>query len=166
MDVIDDVIYAARAGDLEDLQSNRYPVQALNGQDEHGNTALHMAAANGHLGTMHTASESISHLLDICQFLLPHITHVDTQNNEGNTPLHWAALNGHLAIVEALVAKGADCKIKNQANRTPIYEAQAFNHEDVAEFFLKTMVEDAQNEEGEEEVEVEDVDPSTSHVDS
>jgi ankyrin repeat protein len=46
--------------------------------------------------------------------------YVNTKNDQGNTALHWAALNGHYEVVEALVKNGADCKIKNNNNISPI----------------------------------------------
>ena len=53
-----------------------------------GNTALHMACANGHTHT--------------CRLLLSRgANHL--ANSSGNTPLHWAAANGHEEIVKLLL---------------------------------------------------------------
>ncbi|KAI8147889.1 hypothetical protein BJV82DRAFT_593784 [Fennellomyces sp. T-0311] len=76
---------------------------------------------------------------------------INVRNAEGNTPLHWAALNGQLPAVELLVKNGGDCKIKNEAGKTPIYEAQQRGHEKVAEFFLLTMIDEEPEEPVDEE---------------
>ncbi|EIE78469.1 hypothetical protein RO3G_03173 [Rhizopus delemar RA 99-880] len=125
-ELLDDIIYFARAGDLEELQSSKPEPKLLIEKDETGKTALHMASANNHLDIVKYIIEQISTLKDAKQL-------VNVQNAEGNTPLHWAALNGHYEVVEAL--------IKNSMNHSPIYEAQQRNHEKVAEFFMSIMVE-------------------------
>lgn len=81
--------------------------------------------------------------------------YINTKNEQGNTALHWAALNGNLEVVEILVKNGGDCKIKNNVNISPIYEAQQRNHEKIAEFFLNTMVEEEEEELPEDEQYVE-----------
>ncbi len=51
-EVIKEVIGYARYGELEELKTimNSYPVTYFESKDDFGNTALHMASANGHLG--------------------------------------------------------------------------------------------------------------------
>lgn len=51
-EVIEEVIACARYGELEELKTiiNSFPVTHLELKDNLGNTALHMASANGHLG--------------------------------------------------------------------------------------------------------------------
>lgn len=49
-DTVDDILYCARYGELEELVNANFPVSYLVATDESGNTALHMACANGHLG--------------------------------------------------------------------------------------------------------------------
>ncbi|KAG0166836.1 hypothetical protein DFQ28_006848 [Apophysomyces sp. BC1034] len=138
-ELLDDVIYCARYGELEDLQTSKPAAEYYVTGDETGNTALHMASANNH-------KDIVIWILDQLKSLTDVPSRVDVQNEQGNTPLHWAALNGHSEIVELLVGAGADCKIKNSAGKTPIYEAQQHNHEKVAEFFLQTMIDEAPEE--------------------
>ncbi|WFD03372.1 ankyrin repeat-containing protein [Malassezia obtusa] len=96
----DDVLYAARAGDLEALNESlteinndkREAVRAvLSVVNESGNTPLHFAAANGHQ--------------EIVRALLPDadLKALLSQNSAGNTPLHWAAFNGHADLAAELV---------------------------------------------------------------
>ena len=77
-----------------------------------GNTALHMACANGHKHT--------------CRFLLSRgANHLP--NSSGNTPLHWAAANGHEEIVKLLLDEPRfkdkiDVLQKNQFGRSALTE--------------------------------------------
>ncbi|KAI8071356.1 ankyrin repeat-containing domain protein [Gongronella butleri] len=157
-EVIEDIIYCARYGEIDDLKQSNSPPEYYVTKDESGNTALHMASANNHL--------------DIVQFILDEVAKlgddkvkasVNVQNELGNTPLHWAALNGHTDVVKLL--------IKNEAGKTAIYEAQQRNFEEIAEFFLNTMIEQAPEQEDDEEMDedeqfVEKGVPSSSNDDA
>ncbi|CAG8781843.1 7201_t:CDS:2, partial [Racocetra fulgida] len=128
-EITEEVIACARYGELSELENilKSCPVAYLASRDTFGNTALHMASANGHtkyiIQTLKTLESDI----------------VNAQNELGNTSLHWSALNGHIEIVTLLISSGADVKIKNKAGRTAIYEAQQNNHEKVVEYLLTKM---------------------------
>lgn len=47
-------------------------------------TALHMAAANGHMS--------------IVEYLISQGVDINALNEENNAPLHWACLNGHIEV--------------------------------------------------------------------
>lgn len=143
-ELLDDLIYFARAGELDDLKETKVSPEMYVEKDDTGKTALHMASANNHLDIVKYIVEQLATLDNKVEL-------VNTKNEEGNTPLHWAALNGNLEVVEVLVNNGGDCKIKNNVNRTPIYEAQQRNHEKIAEFFLNTMIEEEPEEPLEED---------------
>lgn len=50
-ELLDDLIYFARAGELEDFKETKVPSPKVYVEkDESGKTALHMASANNHLG--------------------------------------------------------------------------------------------------------------------
>lgn len=75
---------------------------------EEGNSALHFAAANGHL-------ECITKLLE-------HNASINLQNNSKNTALHWAGLCGQLEAIKLICewhekhpdsAQKADPNVKN-----------------------------------------------------
>ena len=99
------------------------PPLDLNYQDATAsmNTALHMAAANGHS--------------EVVKLLLKHAERVklDLQNETGNTPLHYAALNGKKEAVEMLVEAKASAKINNNFGRSALEDALQAGHGDIAE---------------------------------
>lgn len=125
----DEILLCARYGDLEDLRgyfsqlSTEIVKDVLERQDDRGNTALHFCAANGHLA--------------VVDFLLPlQPASIDRSNEGGNTALHWACLNGHLETVKALVAAGADVKLRNRGRRMPIDEAESQGKESIVLWLL------------------------------
>lgn len=135
---IEDVIYAARTGDLEDLQA-LFAKLHLASKDllacvDNGNTPLHMAGANG---------------LHACVLFLVHqlqplgeagVQFVNTQNGSGNTALHWACLNGHLDVVKTLVSDArADPFLNNAAGLDALYEAEANDKKEVVEWLLANV---------------------------
>ncbi|KAI8340657.1 ankyrin repeat-containing domain protein [Chlamydoabsidia padenii] len=146
-ELLEDLIYCARYGEFEDLKESKAAPELYITKDEDGNTALHMASANNHIDIVNFIIEQLKTLgsEQLTGF-------VNVRNEQGNTPLHWAALNGHLEVVKVLVTNGADCKIKNVVEKTPIYEAQQRNHEKIAEFFLDTMIEEEAKNDSDEEM--------------
>jgi ankyrin repeat protein/predicted nicotinamide N-methyase len=108
-----------------------------------GNTALHMAAANGHVA--------------VCQWLLQLLQQQQPQkddddgngnnkkllllavNHSGNTPLHWAAANGHDAIVELLLKHVSDCDVlqKNNFGRSALTEGFSSQNTNVVKHLLE-----------------------------
>ncbi|CAG8567167.1 262_t:CDS:2 [Cetraspora pellucida] len=131
-EITEEIVACARYGELSELQNilKSYPVAYLTSRDAFGNTALHMASANGH-------TNIVEYIIQTLETLESDI--VNAQNELGNTPLHWSALNGHIEIVTLLISNGADVKIKNKAGRTVIYEAQQNNHEKLVEYLLSKM---------------------------
>ncbi|KAK4250302.1 ankyrin repeat-containing protein YAR1 [Corynascus novoguineensis] len=149
-DEIDDLLYAARVGDKDELTSllsslaEREKVTPadilMSAKDEGKSTCLHMAAGNGH-------AEIVAHLLSYLpageakadsetekkkakqEFL-------DAPNEYGNTGLHWAALGGHLAVVKLLVEHGASVALANDKNYVPLDLASFGDKFDVVDYFL------------------------------
>ncbi|PKX97222.1 ankyrin repeat domain-containing protein [Aspergillus novofumigatus IBT 16806] len=140
-EAIDDLIYDARAGDLEALkadlatQSKEHNcpeawiiASAIDAEPEaeggSGSCLLHFPAANGN-------AEILNYLLATltAQSAAPLSAEqiaavVNHRNHSGNTPLHWAALNTHLECVKALVEAGADIGVKNDAGLDAIFLAE------------------------------------------
>lgn len=66
----------------------------INAQPDHGGTALHHAAAYGHV--------------EVIKLLLSLGADIDIQAPNGSTPLHWAAGNGQTEAVRLLLEKEAN----------------------------------------------------------
>ncbi|BGP15555.1 hypothetical protein JCM10213_001354 [Rhodosporidiobolus nylandii] len=126
-------------GDFDDIKAFEAAYGAswfAEAKDENGNTALHLAAGNGH-------QEIVSYLLP----LLPPSALI-AQNAGLSTPLHWAALNFHLSILQSLcpLLPLDAFSIKNQHGKTAVQEA-----EEATESLLVTE-EDQETEKGKERV--------------
>ncbi|KAJ5164986.1 uncharacterized protein N7500_006816 [Penicillium coprophilum] len=135
-DAVDDLIYDARAGDLEALNEDlanlasqhscnesQIVASAIDMADESeggsGSCILHFPAANGNAEILKTLLQKLSSA-DAAQ----RTALVNHRNNSGNTPLHWAALNAHLECVKALVEAGADLDVKNDAGHDAVFLAE------------------------------------------
>ena len=77
--------------------------------DADGDTALHLAAAGGHDGT-------VSVLLEAGALK-------EAKDTHGCTPLHRAASEGKVVVVDVLLKAGADKQALNTAGRTPLHVA-------------------------------------------
>lgn len=80
----------------------------INAQDNKGNTPLHCV-------------QNLSVLEELLKFP---VIKVNMQNNEGNTPLHELIIHYNVSwvldYINLLLARGADCTIKNHNNETPL----------------------------------------------
>lgn len=92
-------------------------------QDRLGYTALHYSAQNYHEGTS--------------RLLLEGGAPVDAQDSFGNTPLWRAVFNsrGRGALIQLLLAHGADRNLKNSSGVSPADLAGTIGNYDVAQFF-------------------------------
>lgn len=146
----DSIILDARAGDLESLKEIFTtlidPSLLVTCKDSGSqSTALHMAAANGHL-------ETVKYILS----LIPNDEQkifINLQNETGNTALHWASLNGKLDVVTYLCDEfETDPFIRNKFGHDAIFEAENNGKEDVETYFLKKYdVEPESDDEDDEE---------------
>ena len=104
-----ELLECARYGEEEELQQLLDAGVPVDFADDGGNTALHKAAANGHVGV-------VARLLAAGAAFLP--------NESGNFPLHWGVQQGHLEVVRALLARPeADVLIRNSFGRSVVTEA-------------------------------------------
>ncbi|KAH0522614.1 hypothetical protein TsFJ059_006437 [Trichoderma semiorbis] len=92
-------------------------------RDSRGETALHLAAQQGHL--------------DVLRLLLQAAADVDAANGRGETPLIRAARNGHTALVESLLLSGADALAKDNEKWTAFHWAIIGNSMDTAKLLLR-----------------------------
>lgn len=115
---------AAEEGDAELL---RILVAAQSGnivqEEKTHNTALHLAASNGHLA--------------VCERLATQHHAVDRTNKMGKTPLHMAAEAGHADCVKLLLSKGARINKYDVEGYTPLLYAVEAGHTACAEVLLQ-----------------------------
>ncbi|KEY74994.1 hypothetical protein S7711_01337 [Stachybotrys chartarum IBT 7711] len=94
----------------------------------HGETALHLAAAGGHL--------------DAAKVLIQNGSNLDSVTSIGETPLHWAVSKGQLAMATLLIDAGASADVRVSSGETALHVAAAKG--DVAAVHLLTQrVDDA-----------------------
>lgn len=165
-DSIDEILYLARANEAQELEEflSKLATQSKHSKSEliaaavdpyTKNTALHYAAANGHLGTVVQPTASprgvLTTIVDVLKVLLPPQAAekatepasgpINAVNDAGNTPLHWAALNGHLECVKLLMHSGADITIFNKAGHDAVFEAELNDKGDVVDWLLSEVEE-------------------------
>ncbi len=96
-----EIVEFARYGEIQiiqELEKLDLLQKLKEATDSRGNTALHMASANGHL-------EVVTFLVKVFS---GDTGYMNATNHEQNTALHWAALNGHKEVVEVLLKSGAN----------------------------------------------------------
>jgi predicted nicotinamide N-methyase len=116
---------AARYKDIDVVRAVLcvYPL-TVNSLDNHENTPLHMAAANGHV--------------EIVKLLLQLGSDPSRRNDKGNTPLHWAASNGQQAAVEALLQhEQVDVLQRNTFGRSALTEGFESQNNSVVQSLLE-----------------------------
>jgi len=108
----------------------------VNAKNEHGNTALILAAKKGNV--------------EMVNDLLKKGAYVDAQNKDGHTALIVAAIYGNVEVVNDLLKKGADVNAKNKHGNTALIVAAIYGHVEVVNALLaaKGADVDAQNEHG------------------
>lgn len=120
--------------DPSDQQQQQQQQEEQKTKNRRGNTALHMAAANGNL-------EMVRWLLSS-----EHSIKADSRqaNAQGNRPVHWAAMNGHLEVVKVLLgADGSDevstedAFVENDQGLSPADLAEQFGRVDIVNWYLQ-----------------------------
>jgi ankyrin repeat protein len=123
-----DVLHAATAGDVATLMevvASEGPASVRLDDDPEQLTALHLAAAAGHLETV--------------QYLLSSDVRADVGAARMNnfTPLHSAAMNGHASVCEALLRAGAPVNVQTIPQRyAPLHSAAFAGHLDAIRILL------------------------------
>lgn len=111
LEIDQEILECARYGDDDDLRDLLKAGGNVNFKDGGGNTALHKAAANNHVG---------------CLTILKEYTALYIPNSSGNLPIHWAAQNKSLAALQFLFANYesvVDVLTPNKAGLSTLTEA-------------------------------------------
>ncbi|KAJ8601104.1 hypothetical protein CTAYLR_007830 [Chrysophaeum taylorii] len=129
---------ASREGDAARVREllSEFP-GAVDARDQHGRTALHLAAWAGQAGVVSVLLESADATLgaqdamtplhfaaqagsaEVVEALLEKSDVGATLTTSLKTPLHLAAAKNHAPVVAALLAAGADAAAKTKQNETP-----------------------------------------------
>lgn len=91
-------------------------------KDRHSRSALHRAAAGGHLPAI--------------QLLAAWGAEVDARDSLGLTPLHHAARGGHTEVASHLLDRGAQVNAAGWLHKTPLHLAMDHGHGPTAELLL------------------------------
>lgn len=97
--------------------------------DKHNNTPLHFAAENGNINIfmklLNAPPENGGPMI------------INVSNNQLEIPLHCAVYNGHVALVEKMIAAGADVNAKKLDNGTPLHLAAAMGNAQIVQLLLR-----------------------------
>ena len=111
-EVNEDFLYAARCGEKDEMLAALGAGADINARGSGGNTALHMACANGHLACVRA--------------LLDRGADCTAQNEARNTPAHYAAQMKQTACLKALARRQeTDFLARNEFGKSVLTEAIA-----------------------------------------
>ncbi|XP_048242568.1 serine/threonine-protein phosphatase 6 regulatory ankyrin repeat subunit B-like isoform X4 [Haliotis rufescens] len=135
-----------------------YTDNIINTEDNIGNTALHLAAQNGHTEivkkmlekhkaehgrkndsertALHLAAEK-GHTQTVGVIVARHKQGVFAEDQDRNTPLHLAAKGGHKETVQLLVKNGADMNQMNVHGMTPLDLAAKHGEVEICEMLAR-----------------------------
>ncbi|KAL8119139.1 hypothetical protein AgCh_016592 [Apium graveolens] len=139
------------------LQNTIVHVAASFGNEDftRGDTALHVAAAAGHLGVVkillsfQTDQMRIDSLLDVDiesnnETLIGKFIERVQVNDDGNTPLHEALMHNHGKVTEYLIKeKVEDAYYVNKQGKSTLYMALEANNVDYVQAILSPRISDA-----------------------
>ncbi|KAJ0690895.1 putative non-specific serine/threonine protein kinase [Helianthus annuus] len=110
----DRLCLAARKGEVRTVNRVLDVGAAINGQDQHGWTALHRASFKGYT--------------DVVRLLIEKGVNLDARDGDGYTALHCAVESGNVDVLELLVKKGADVKARTNKGVTAMQIADSLNY--------------------------------------
>ena len=114
---------AARAGNIEQVQSLISNGADVNVKDEDGGTPLHEAAFKGHK--------------EVTELLISNRADVNAKNKDGWTPLFLALPTGNIDLVALLTVNGADVNVKcGRDMETPLHYAAREGYKEITELLI------------------------------
>ncbi|KAH6762808.1 hypothetical protein C2S52_020241 [Perilla frutescens var. hirtella] len=116
------VLHAARRGELDALESLLEKGANINFCDQHGLTALHVAAIKGNK--------------DVVMMLVEFGASVEWQDAEGHTPLHLAVEGGSIETVEVLICRGSNVNARTKKGTTPLSISKLMEYEDITKILM------------------------------
>lgn len=133
----------ARAGNARAIRQRIHNGENCAKKDENGNTVLHIVSENGDaesvdiLTTEPTYPDWDSRWLWSWAGYTPVLPNVNEPNNNGDTPLHLAMEQEHPEVSEKLLEKGANPKITNKQDLSPVFNAIHENKRKIVPFLVK-----------------------------
>jgi len=125
-DLVEDLIFSGRGGDVDELRSLLAAGAPVDGRDAHNSTALMMAAANGHAEAM--------------QVLLDAGADANATNDRKNTAMHWAVLTGQEGAIKTLLSSsGCDVFVKNDQGWTAAMSAERAGKGELVVLILSSL---------------------------
>lgn len=118
----EEVLHAARRGELDALESLLEKGGNMNFCDQYGLTALHVAAIKGNK--------------DVVMMLVEFGASVEWQDAEGHTPLHLAVEGGSIETVEVLLCRGANVNAETKTGATPLYISKLMEYDYITKLLL------------------------------
>ncbi|XP_028784604.1 serine/threonine-protein phosphatase 6 regulatory ankyrin repeat subunit B [Neltuma alba] len=118
----EEVLAAARHGDVKKLETLLKRGANVHYRDQYGLTALHAAAMKGH-------KEMVSMLTEAG-------LNLECEDEEGHAPLHMAVESGDPETIQVLVNKGVNVNSANKKGATPLYVARIFGYDAIADFLV------------------------------
>ncbi|KAD3337435.1 hypothetical protein E3N88_32955 [Mikania micrantha] len=118
----DRLCQAARKGEIRVVNRALERGAVINGQDQHGWTALHRASFKGHT--------------DMVRLLIEKGVNIDSRDGDGYTALHCAVESGNADVLELLVKKGADLKVRTNKGVTAMQIAESLNYAGITRILI------------------------------
>jgi len=117
------LLRAAKKGDYDRVRSAMRNCKTLNCRDQNGYTALHWAAAEGHLNVL----KALLHSRRV---------NIHAKTKSGATALHWASGQGSADAVKQLLMQKGDPRVEDQQGETPLFWACTNAHPQIANLLL------------------------------
>ncbi|EJP66917.1 ankyrin repeat protein [Beauveria bassiana ARSEF 2860] len=116
-------------------------------KDHDGHTALHMAAANGHLlaATLLLENKKLQHEhAAMSKLLIESMSNIEERDAKGNTLLHWAALKSNATVVEVMLHSlgerdAAILAMQGEYDETPLHVATFHNDTAMIKVMMKHL---------------------------